>query len=405
MSKYPIKMTKMTKMKFLGNDGNIYRYPDCYGGFPVMITDNPISLVRDSVAIRPNSTAKWGSQTQFSLHPNIGRSFMHVLSIKHPTIEFDRIVKTISLTIGGDSLQSFSGRALVVYNQLYHPKYYKQGLLVIPFMPYGRINMNNTEEKKDEIDIHISLANRSQESHLKYEKKMKQYVEALLITDIAYVVLAYLGFQYPEAEIIDMSMQVYIKKTRKNMRMQCDNHPSFYMAKSINYLNIFEDIRECCSDFNYSKDLHISLRNPISQICVAFWEKNNFPNFIPVLEHISVGIRKYGDIYSDNKKALIFDKLPHDIHIDEHRPVYTITFSNASEIEGQEIYYSLSDEKEYILRKFPEGTLPPMHSEMYLNITASGIGKPMMMGVWITGFHRFDFLDETSRPHSFVFPR
>jgi hypothetical protein len=364
-------------------------------------------VIRNSYQIKKNSL--WGSVTEFYTNSYNGKCVKYILKLKHPTIHFTRILKRISIIVNEDELQFINGKALIIYNKMYHQNYMEHGLLVLPFVPYGSRSLSNFEEKTcAPAVIRLDIKNRFDESNLRYNNILITHIKEHLIIDLAYEVLSYLEFYNDEAIIVKSSIQIYTEKEFGGRPYIPQIYKNFY----INRMHIHEDIVQC--NLNSETSLMLPFLQPISQICIAFWEKNNFPNFIPHLHSLDLNIRDMCHLKLKAKKALIMDKLPYNIHIDKKNPVYTITFSNPSILEdSQPIQMDRkendvdSDYHREIINSLPVGTLfASMPHEIHLSVIMNNIQTtPIMMGVWIIGINRFQLYNYSVMPYSYSFVR
>jgi len=403
------------EMCFRGKDGHMYYYSRSRNGRPVRIDRRPTQIVRDVHKVPTSQEVVWNGSGRFILTPYDGRTVKYVLDIKHPLIKFDRILEKISMVTNGDSLQGFRGKALVVYNMIHHHEHYKRGLLVLPFMAYGLLCGRDAEERlPGHVEFHASVADYSQESHLKYEDTLKKAVETIFVPDLAYVVIAYLGFQHEESEVIDMKMLVYNKK---NINNENEQYPiaAVHSPRHLQCVRLSERVVSWQGK-NFHKGINIRYEEPLSQICVAFWKMGDFPNFLPVLKTLSFQVKNTIAIHSDHKKALIYDKLPYKMHVDEKNPIYTITFSNPVIVETSELVHdskSFAEESEMkkrlhtlkVIDQLPEGTLfTGVNQGGWLNIEATfDPNDEMMMGIWMVEISRLEFHDGTSAPYVYSY--
>lgn len=394
-------MPNFNEGEFLGSDGHVYVYSP-HNGEPIRVAQIPIQYINDVNEAKCDEVMKWDQSGNFRINGNFGKNLFYLMSIRHPIIEFYRIIEKLVISVNDEVIQSFSGRSLVLYNILHNKEYFDRGLLVVPFIPYGDYDPN--EYKNSAVEFTITASNLSQESHLKYESLLEKFIGAIFIPDISYIVQTYLGFQYEESNVIDVDLQVCSQR-KIGGDVAIPNYPTeleFYQHG----LMIDEFILPC-EEKNFHKTIPISFHQPINQICIAFWEEGNFPNFLPVqMEcefHNGAGIR----VHTNHKKALIFDKIPHKISYDQKKPIYTITFSNpklleapmpdlgiANPYEEKKIIHSRRNHpvmrgREIVEQLIPGTLFRGIGSDTWLNIYAQiPPRKKINVGVWIIGTQR-----------------
>lgn len=389
--------------EFMGEEGIVYSYTESTDMSDFQ-PDKPEQTLLNSYELIPLEGPSWGSSTEFHTDSYKGKCIKYVLELSHPFIHFAKIIEKIYMIINGEEIQSIDGRALLIYNDMYHPRYLEQNMMALPFMHYGASTLANIEEKICNTAVfRVALNNNSNESNIQYAKMLKHYIGNHIIPDLACDVLSYLGVRNEESDTVNLTLHIYTERTFGVTPVLYQVHRNLY----VNCLSSYEYTIPCNVKCHMS--LMIPYNIPISQICVAFWKTDNFPKFIPHLSHINFDIKNMFHIESNSKKSLIMDKLQFNIHYDSNNPIYTITFSDPSILEDKGMtYYNGVADYHTAIRSLPLGTLfGGIHSKIHMSVSTkmSVDQTSITMGVWAFGVNRYQFYDYYSTPRPYMFKK
>jgi hypothetical protein len=372
-----------------------------------MANGNPVQVICDSVYAKPERSTEWDRGNIYRVKESVGRLTKYILEMNHPTIGLSRIVDGVAMLAYGACIHSFTGSSLIIYNKLYHPKYLAAGLLVIPFMPIG--NADRLQIGVDHVDLYVKTQDHREESNGIYLSMVRRMLCKRLIPDIAHVVLGYLQFTKDIPNELSIKIKVHVEthfptygdrtKVSSEVVLRPQIRPSIYITEH-------RFIRDPARLIEYK----IDVVRPINQICVAFWAPNTFPRFLPCLESMTLRIGMNHGIHaieSDPKKS-IYDKLHHNIEVDQRNPIYTITFANPLALVSSDSSAhadGLLDHSELDVAKqlVPGTLLGAIRSSMLLQITARDIDIEIVVGVWTIETKCLRFRNVTQAPEDYSF--
>ena len=377
----------------------------------VMTHQNPIQVLYDSMYASPERDTEWDRGNIYRVKESVGRLTKYILEMNHPTISLSRIVDNVAMLAYGACIHSFTGSSLMIYNKLYHPKYLAAGLLVIPFMPIG--DADRPQVGVDHVDLYVKTQDHREESEGNYLAALLRMLCGRLIPDIARVVLGYLRFpeDIPNELIINIKVHVETRFPTYGDRAKESNEAARPRIRSSMHITEHRFIRDPARLVEYK----IDVVRPINQICVAFWAPNEFPRFLPCLESMTLRIGMNYNIHvieSDPKKSL-YDKLHHNIEVDQHNPIYTITFANPSTLvgdpstlAGDQPDLSHSDPSDHlnVAKQLVPGTLlGAIRSSMLLQIATRDIDMEIIVGVWTIETKCLGFRTAFQAPEDYSF--
>lgn len=383
------------------------------------LENSPVQIVRDTHRIWNETAPRWGDKVQFRMHPEIGRATRYIIELRHSIIPFTKIIEQIAIRVNGNVIQSFHGSSLVIYNMIHHRRYFDQNLLIIPFIPFGNIFLTGGRVNSQKyIEILVTFAELSRESHFQYEKRLKKYIETYLIPDLTDTILDYIGRLHEKLEYIYADVRVCTERAYPDRPFPHIVPPPGSLQYS-HFTKCHKIVRSVKYIHNFYKTFDIYCYNPISQICVAFWERGKFPNFEGKLKGWNVHIKSRIKIETDHTKALILDKMSKNMHFDEKNPIYTITFTDPKRVSRSKAYFVEEETNRHsnrcierhrqnrIIRQLPEGVLfCGIHTSIWMSINANlNPLKEMMVGIWIFEVGRVDYPDHTSSPIVYEFKK
>ncbi len=371
----------------------------------IMAHRNPVQIIYDSMYAKPERDTEWDRGNIYRVDGYVGRLTKYVLEMSHPTIGLSRIIDNVAMLAYGACIHSFTGSSLIIYNKLYHPKYLAAGLLVIPFMPIG--NAGQLQSGVDHVDLYVKTQDHREESDGNYLSTVRHILCAHLIPDIARVVLGYLQFpkDIPNELVIKIKVHAETHFPTYGDRAKESDDVERPRIRSSTHITEHRFIRDPARLIEYK----IDVVRPINQICVAFWEPNEFPRFLPCLESMALRIGMNHNIHvieSDPKKSL-YDNLHHNIEVDQRNPIYTITFANPLALAGDQPdlrHSDLDSSNLDVTRQLVPGTLlGAIRSSMLLQIATRDIDTEIIVGVWTIETKCLGFRNASQAPEDYSF--
>ena len=362
---------------------------------------NPVQVICDSIYASPERAPEWDRGNIYRVKKSVGRLTKYILEMNHPTIGLSRIIDNVAMLAYGACIHSFTGSSLIIYNKLYHPKYLAEGLLVIPFMPIG--DADRPQVGVDHVDLYVKTQDHREESDGNYLTALRRMLCARLIPDIARVVLGYLRFpeDIPNELLINIKVHAETNFPTYGDRVKEFHGDTVYpRIRSSTHITEHRFIRDPARLVEYK----IDVVRPINQICLAFWAPNEFPRFLPCLESMTLRIGMNHNIHvieSDPKKSL-YDKLHHNIEVDQSNPIYTITFANPLALAGDRPL-SDSDHLDVAKQLVPGTLLGAIRSSMLLQIATRDIDMEIVVGVWTIETKCLGFRKAPQAPEDYSF--
>lgn len=276
-----------------------------------------MNLICDTVELHSpigSTEISWGDEVTF--HDFEFNVVYHDLFIEihSQIVKFADAVECVQLIVNGHIVCEFSGADLFVYNSLYGQKHVMCGLLRIPFPRFRYIG-------KYLVYVAVRLRQLEQFAHEIYNDVLSRGL-GVFPADIQGIIRRYVG----EQKNIYQTCQVRLFSTvNYSTNLALDHHKYHFMPV---LHNIYSG--KCSGKLN----IEINVKNPLLQICVAFADVDNFG----IKKFVEQDFQMYLDglsrqVYSDTKKALLFDKLQNGIVLGQS-PIYTLTFANPGRIDS-----------------------------------------------------------------------